>query len=142
MKIFLALITSLFALTSTAVFADHHMPKGVDVKQLFSNEKAAASIVTLQPEATLPSVARPGARAGYFIQGSTIERIYEDGKVVKKVFKTGETAYFDPREDQAPYALKNVGKGVFKVYVVNIKYIDLFNALGSLAKGFFHWVTT
>jgi len=97
------------------------MPKGVDVKQLFSNEKAAAAIVTLQPGATLPSVARPGARAGYFIQGSTIERIYEDGRVVKKVFKTGETAYFDQPEDQEPYALKNVGKGVFKVYVVNIK---------------------
>jgi hypothetical protein len=121
MKLLLAFITSLLALTSTAVFADHHMPKGVDVKQLFSNEKAAASIVTLQPGATLPSVARPGARAGYFIQGSTIERIYEDGKVVKKVFKTGDTAYFDQPEDQAPYAFKNVGKGVFKVYIVNIK---------------------
>lgn len=121
MKLFLALITSFFALTTTAVLADHHMPKGVDVKQLFSNEKAAGSIVTLQPGATAPSTSRPGARAGYVIQGSTIERIYDDGKVVKKVFKTGDTAYFDQPEDQAPYAFKNVGKGVFRVYIVNIK---------------------
>jgi hypothetical protein len=121
MKLFLAFITSLLALTSTAVFADNQMTKGIDSKQLFSNEKATGAIFTLQPGATAPSTSRPGARAVYFIQGSTIERIYDDGKSVKKVFKTGDTAYFDQPEDQAPYAFKNVGKGVFKVYIVNIK---------------------
>ena len=121
MKLLLTFITSLLALTSTAVFADHHLPKGVDSKQSFSNEKATGAIFTLQPGATAPSTSRPGSRAVYFIQGSTIERIYDDGKSVKKVFKTGDTAYFDQPEDQAPYAIKNVGKGVFKVYFVNIK---------------------
>jgi hypothetical protein len=119
MKSFAALLTATFVFTTSFVLADQ--VKGVDVKQLFSNEKATGSIFTLQPGATAPSTSRPGSRAIYFIQGSTIERIYDDGKSVKKAFKTGDTAYFDQPEDQAPYAIKNVGKGVFKVYFVNIK---------------------
>jgi len=119
MKSFAALLTATFVFTTSFVLADQ--VKGVDVKQLFSNEKATGSIFTLQPGATAPSTSRPGARAIYFIQGSTIERIYDDGKMVQKKYKTGDTAYFDQPEDQAPYAFKNVGKSVFKAYIVTIK---------------------
>jgi hypothetical protein len=59
------LITTLFfTLASTAVLAND---KGVDTKQIFSNDKASGVIITMLPGATLPSVARPGARAVYFI---------------------------------------------------------------------------
>jgi hypothetical protein len=113
------LITTLFfTLASTAVLAND---KGVDTKQIFSNDKASGVIITMQPGATLPSVARPGARAVYFIKGGKLERIYPDGKIVKKEYKDGETAYLDKPEDQEAYAIKNVGKRVFKAYTVNIK---------------------
>ncbi len=113
------LIATLFlTLASTAVLADE---KGIDSKQIFSNDKASGVIFTMQPGATLPSVARPGARAIYFIKGGKLERIYPDGKIVKREYKTGDTAYLDQPEDQEPYAIKNVGKSVFKAYIVNVK---------------------
>jgi hypothetical protein len=113
-------ITSLFiAMSSSTVLADE--VKGLNIKEVFSNEKATGAIFTLQPGATMPSVARPGARAVYFIKGSKIQRIYDDGKVVTRDTKTGDTGYYDQPEDQAPYAIKNIGKGVFIAYVVNIK---------------------
>ncbi len=110
--------TLFFALASTTVFADN---KGVDSKQIFSNDKGSGVILSMQPGATLPSVARPGARAIYFIKGGKLERIYPDGKIVKKDYKDGDTAYLDQPEDQEAYAVKNVGKSVFKAYIVNIK---------------------
>ena len=113
------LIATLFcSLASTTVLADN---KGVDSKQIFSNDKASGVILSMQPGATLPSVARPGARAIYFIKGGKLERIYPDGKIVKKDYKDGDTAYLDQPGDQEAYAVKNVGKSVFKAYIVNIK---------------------
>ena len=114
-----SLILTLFvAVASSAALADE---KGVDVKQIFNSEKASGVIFTMQPGATLPSVARPVARAVYFIKGGKLERIYPDGRIAKKTYKTGETAYLDQPEDQEPYAIKNAGKSVFKAYIVNIK---------------------
>ena len=93
---------------------------GVDIKSIFSSDKATGVIVTAQPGATLPSSARP-VRAVYYITGGTIERSYPDGKIVKKQFKAGDTAYLDKPEEMAAHAVKNVGKKEFKAYIVNIK---------------------
>jgi hypothetical protein len=49
------------------------------------------------------------------------ERIYSDGKIVKKQFKAGDTSYLDKPEGMAAHAIKNVGKKEFKAYIVNIK---------------------
>ncbi len=94
--------------------------KGVQVKNLFDSDKAAGVLVSVQPGATFPSTARP-VRAVYYITGGEIERIYPDGKVVKKQFKAGDTAYLDKPEEMAAHAVKNVGKKEFKAYIVNIK---------------------
>lgn len=94
--------------------------KGVDVKTLFNSDKASGVLVAVQPGATFPSTARP-VRAVYYITGGEIERIYPDGKVVKKQFKAGDTAYLDKPEEMAAHAVKNVGKKEFRAYIVNIK---------------------
>ena len=94
--------------------------KGVDIKSVFSSDKASGVIVTVQPGATVPSAARP-IRAVYYITGGDIERIYPDGKIVKKQFKAGDTSYLDKPDEMAAHAVKNVGKKEFKAYIVNIK---------------------
>ena len=89
--------------------------KGVDIKSIFNSDKAAGNIITVQPGVTLPSAARP-IRAVYYITGGDVERIYPDGKIVKKHFKAGDTAYLDSPENMAAHAVKNVGKKEFKAY--------------------------
>ena len=59
--------------------------KGLEIKSVFSNDKADGSITILQSGATVPSKARP-ARVVYVIQGGNLERIYSDGKIVKKQY--------------------------------------------------------
>ena len=56
-----------------------------------------------------------------FIQGGKLERHYPDGKTVPVTLKTGDTLYLDKPEDEAPYAIKNVGKTAVKIYLVTIK---------------------
>ena len=94
--------------------------KGLDIKNVFTSDKASGNIITVQPGVTLPSAARP-VRAVYYITGGDVERIYPDGKVVKKHFNAGDTAYLDTPENMAAHAVKNVGKKEFKAYIVNIK---------------------
>jgi quercetin dioxygenase-like cupin family protein len=95
--------------------------KGVEVTPLFSSDKAKGSMVTIQPGAVMPSVARPGARAGYVVRGGLLERKYEDGKTKSVPLKTGQTLYLDKPEDQAAYSITNKGSNAVKIYVVNIK---------------------
>ena len=114
----LLLAASLLMIGVNSVCAED--TKEVDIKSIFSSDKAAGNIITVQPGAIVPSAARP-VRAVYYITGGTIERIYPDGKVVKKQFKAGDTAYLDKPEEMAAHAVKNVGKKEFKAYIVNIK---------------------
>ncbi len=114
----LLLSASVLILGINSVYAEDI--KGVDVKNIFNSDKAAGVLVTVQPGATFPSAARP-VRAVYYISGGEIERIYPDGKIVKKQFKAGDTAYLDKPEEMAAHAIKNVGKKEFKAFVVNIK---------------------
>jgi hypothetical protein len=94
--------------------------KGLDIKSVFTSDKASGNIITVQPGVTLPSAARP-VRAVYYITGGDLERIYPDGKIVKRHLNAGNTDYLDKPEDMAAYAVKNVGKKEFKAYIVNIK---------------------
>jgi len=95
--------------------------KGVEVTPLFSSDKATGSMITIQPGAVMPSVPRPGARAGYVVKGGLLERKYEDGKTKSVPLKTGQTLYLDKPEDQAAYSITNKGSNTVKVYIVTIK---------------------
>jgi hypothetical protein len=114
----LILTASLLLVSVNSVYAED--VKGVDIKSIFNSDKAAGFIATVQPGATFPSAARP-VRAVYYITGGNIERIYPDGKIVKKHFNAGDTSYLDKPEEMAAHAVKNVGKKEFKAYIVNIK---------------------
>ena len=88
----LILMASLLMIGVNSAYADD--TKGVDIKSIFNSDKAAGNIITVQPGVTLPSAARP-IRAVYYITGGDVERIYPDGKIVKKHFNAGDTAYLD-----------------------------------------------
>jgi hypothetical protein len=119
-KSILFLITSaFFVFTSPSLLAaDTATPI---VKEVFKSDKAVGVLWSLEAGGEAPSVARPGARAAYVIQGGKLERHYPDGKTVPVPLKTGDTLYLDKPEDQAPYAIKNVGKTAVKIYLVTIK---------------------
>ena len=114
----LLLAASLLIIGVNSVIAEEI--KGLEIKSVFSSDKADGSIATLQSGATIPSKTRP-ARVVYVIQGGDLERIYPDGKIVKKQYKTGDAFYLDKPEDTAAYAIKNTGKKYFKSFSVNIK---------------------
>jgi len=114
----LLLAASLLVIGVNSVIAEEI--KGLEIKSVFSNDKADGSITILQSGATVPSKARP-ARVVYVIQGGNLERIYPDGKIVKKQYKAGDAFYLDKPEDTAAYAIKNTGKKDFKAFTVNIK---------------------
>lgn len=114
----LLLAASLLIIGVNSVIAEEI--KGLEMKSVFSSDKADGSIATLQSGATIPSKAR-AARVVYVIQGGNLERIYPDGKIVKKQYKAGDAFYLDKPEDTAAYAIKNTGKKDFKAFTVNIK---------------------
>ena len=118
-KLLILIVTaSLLILGVNSVIAEEI--KGIETKSVFSSDKADGNITSLQSGATIPSKTRP-ARVVYVIQGGDLERIYPDGKIVKKQYKTGDAFYLDKPEDTAAYAIKNTGKKVFKAFSVNIK---------------------
>ena len=119
-KTILFLISSaFFVFTSPSLLAaDSAVPA---VKEVFKSDKAVGVLWSLEAGGESPSVARPGARAAYVIQGGKLERHYPDGKTVPVTLKTGDTLYLDKPEDQAAYAIKNVGKKAVKIFLVTIK---------------------
>ena len=118
-KISLFLISSVFFVFSSPVVfaADAPVPT---VKEVFKSDKAVGVLWSLEAGGEAPSVARAGARAAYVIQGGKLERHYPDGKTVPVPLKAGDTLYLDKPEDQAPYAIKNVGKTTVKINLVTI----------------------
>jgi hypothetical protein len=119
-KTILFLISSaFFVFTSPSLLAaDSAAPV---VKEVFKSDKAVGVLWSLEAGGESTSVARPGARAAYIIQGGKLERHYPDGKTVPVTLKTGDTLYLDKPEDQAAYAIKNVGKKAVKIFLVTIK---------------------
>ena len=107
MKKFLVSLFALLALTVTASFA---ADKGYDQKIVIDNDRVRVMVVTWQPGAESPRVARELDRVVHAIKGGTIVRNYEDGRQVKYSYKTGDIVYADSPDDKQPYSIKNIGK--------------------------------
>ena len=93
-KTILFLISSAFFVFSSSALlaADAPVPA---VKEVFKSDKAVGVLWSLEAGGEAPSVARPGARAAYVIQGGKLERHYPDGKSVPVPLEMGDTLYFD-----------------------------------------------
>jgi hypothetical protein len=107
MKKFLLSLFALLALTVNASFA---ADKGYDQKIVIDNDRVRVMVVTWQPGAESPRVARELDRVVHAIKGGTIVRNYEDGRQVKYSYKTGDIVYADSPDDKQPYSIKNIGK--------------------------------
>lgn len=66
----------------------------------------------------MSEVARRTMRVVHAIRGGTLERIYEDGKAERDVWKTGETRIIS---DERAFAVKNVGKSDVRLLIVALK---------------------
>jgi cell division protein FtsI/penicillin-binding protein 2 len=89
----------------------------VVVKEIAQNDKLRVYQATFKPGDTGPSVKRP-MRAVYAIKGGTLERTYEDGTKETIVWKSGESRLV---AEERPYGLKNTGKTVIVLHVVQLK---------------------
>jgi hypothetical protein len=89
----------------------------VMIKEVTQNDKLRAYEATFKPGDVSPSAKRP-MRAVRALKGGTLERTYEDGKKETIPWKTGEARIIS---EERPYAVKNIGKGVVHLYIVNIK---------------------
>jgi hypothetical protein len=89
----------------------------VVLKEIAANDKLRVYEATFKPGDTGANAKRP-MRAVYAIKGGTLERTYEDGKKENIVWKTGESRIIS---EERPYALKNVGKTVVHLLVVQPK---------------------
>ena len=86
-------------------------------KEIAQNDKLRIYEATFKPGDTAPSLKRP-MRAVHAIKGGTLERTYEDGKKELIQWKTGESRIIS---EERPYAVKNVGKTVVHLYIVQPK---------------------
>ena len=123
------LIASVFAVSSANAFAAAHAKAAGDkkmekpaagmiaIKEIAQNDKLRAYEATYKPGDGSPSAKRP-MRAVRALKGGTLERTYEDGKKEKIEWKTGETRIIS---EERPYSVKNIGKGVVHLYVVQMK---------------------
>ena len=89
----------------------------VVLKEIEQNDKLRVYEATFKPGDVSPNAKRP-MRAVRALTGGTLERTYEDGKKEVIPWKAGEARIIsEPR----PYAVKNIGKNVVHLYIVNLK---------------------
>jgi len=115
-SIFLSLLVSAFMLGGGFAGAAKAQEKA-EIKVLLDNDKVRVYESRLKPGAEGPSVERP-FRVVRALTDGTIQRIYADGKTETVQWKAGEVRARGP--DKA-YAVKNIGKSDFAVYVVQPK---------------------
>jgi quercetin dioxygenase-like cupin family protein len=89
----------------------------VTVKEIEKNDKLRVVEVTLKPGDTAPSVKRP-MRVVHAFTGGTLERTYDDGTKEAVQWKAGDTRIIS---EEKPYAIKNTGKSVVRLLVVEAK---------------------
>jgi len=89
----------------------------VVIKEIAQNDKLRVYEATFKPGDTGANAKRP-LRAVYAISGGTLERTYEDGKKENIVWKTRESRIIS---EERPYSLKNTGKTVVHLLVVQPK---------------------
>ena len=87
------------------------------LKEIAQNDKLRAYEATFKPGDVSPSQKRP-MRVVRALKGGTLERTYEDGKKEAVPWKTGEARLIS---EERPYAVKNIGKTVVHLYIVNLK---------------------
>ena len=118
MKKFLVSLFALLALTVNASFA---ADKGFDQNIVIDNARVRVTVVTWQPGAESPRVARELDRVVHAEKGGSIVRNYEDGRQVKYTYKTGDIVYADSPDDKLPYSIKNIGKSKLVLQVTFLK---------------------
>ena len=118
MKKFLVSLFALLALTVNASFA---ADKGFDQNIVIDNARVRVTVVTWQPGAESPRVARELDRVVHAVKGGSIVRNYEDGRQVKYTYKTGDIVYADSPDDKLPYSIKNIGKSKLVLQVTFLK---------------------
>jgi quercetin dioxygenase-like cupin family protein len=89
----------------------------ITVKEIDKNDKLHIFEVTFKPGDVAPSAKRP-MRVIHVLKGGTIERTYDGGTKETEQYKTGDTKLFS---DEKTYAVKNIGKGVVRLLVVEAK---------------------
>ena len=115
------LLVSLFALLALTVNASFAADKGFDQNIVIDNARVRVTVVTWQPGAESPRVARELDRVVHAVKGGSIVRNYEDGRQVKYTYKTGDIVYADSPDDKLPYSIKNIGKSKLVLQVTFLK---------------------
>jgi hypothetical protein len=106
------------SVTNSAVAQDKAAKGAPTVKVLLENDKVKVFESTYRPGDVNTGVASSATRIIRVMKGGTIERSYTDGKKETLVLKTGAVNFYT----QLPaYNVKNIGKTVFQVYVVQLK---------------------
>jgi mannose-6-phosphate isomerase-like protein (cupin superfamily) len=87
-------------------------------KVLLENAKVRAQELTVKPGQVNDTAATTAYRVVRVLSGAKLERTYADGKKESIERKTGEVYMLEPGP---AYTFKNVGKTVFRIYVVVLK---------------------
>jgi hypothetical protein len=105
-------------MASSAVAQDKAEKGSTIIKGLLDNAKVRVFELTLKPGEEQATPVTSASRVVRVLKGGTIERTFSDGKKEKLTRKTGEVYMLDPGPT---YTFKNTGKGVFQIYVVQLK---------------------
>jgi hypothetical protein len=87
------------------------------IKEIDKNDKVRILDITFKPGDVAPSGKRP-MRVIHALKGGTLELTYEDGKKETAQWKAGETKLFS---EESTYAVKNIGKSVVQLLLVEVK---------------------
>ena len=89
----------------------------VQLKEITQNDKLRVYEATFKPGDMSAAAKRP-MRVVRALKGGMLERIYEDGTKETVQWKTGEARILS---EERSYAVKNVGKSVVHLYIVQMK---------------------
>lgn len=104
---------------ATSAFAQDKVVKGAPtVKVLLENDKVKVYETTYKPGDVNAAVSSSSIRINRVLKGGTLERTHADGKKQSAVLKTGKVVYI---ASTPAYTVKNVGKTVVQLYVVELK---------------------
>lgn len=103
--------------TKTQASAPKASAGEVTLKEIEQNDKVRVYEATFKPGDSSLSAKRP-MRVIHALAGGTLERTYADGTKETVHWKTGETRILS---EERPYAVKNVGKSVVRLFVVALK---------------------
>jgi hypothetical protein len=91
----------------------------VTVTVLAESDKVRVQEIRQKPGEENTGIETSSYRVVRALKGGTLSRTYADGRMTKKVWKTGEVEIQGP--DNGKYTTKNVGKSEVVLYVVVLK---------------------